>query len=204
MVSKKWLMGLCLIPLTFTAAHSTEPTPPDTNALVTQDVISNVRDWLANPIVGLSIKTQNDVRGSLSQTQIDELDQQWRAEREADDKPLISATLTAPLSVYLLRVQAQNLGLYTEIFVMDANGLNVGQSSITSDYWQGDEAKFQKTFPVAKDAVFIDEPEWDEDRKIWRAQVNMTIADTETDKAIGAATVELNLTELQRRVGFGS
>lgn len=204
MVSKKWLMGLCLVPLTFTAAHSADPTPPDTNALVTQDVISNVRDWLANPIVGLSIKTQNDVRGSLSQAQIDELDTQWRGEREADDKPLISATLTAPLSVYLLRVQAQNLGLYTEIFVMDANGLNVGQSSITSDYWQGDEAKFQKTFPVAKDAVFIDEPEWDEDRKIWRAQVNLTIADTESDMAIGAATVELNLTELQRRAGFGS
>jgi len=123
-----------------------------------------------------------------------------RAEREIDDKPLISETLSAPLSVYLLRIQADNLGLFTEIFVMDSNGLNVGQSAITSDYWQGDEAKFQKTFPKASNAVFIDEPEWDEDRKIWRAQLNLTLADQESNEAIGAATVEVNLTELQRRL----
>jgi hypothetical protein len=87
---------------------------------------------------------------------------------------------------------------------MDANGLNVGQSSITGDYWQGDEAKFQKTFPNGADAVFIDEPEWDDDNKIWRAQMNMSIADPDNGKTIGAATVEFNLTELQRRMSTGS
>ncbi|MBD8892371.1 hypothetical protein [Roseibium litorale] len=176
-----------------------QPAAPDTTALITPAVISNVRAWLANPIVELSINAQNDLRGSLGQDQIDALDKQWRSEREQEDKPLIAATLSAPLSIYLLRVQAQNLGLYSELFIMDANGLNVGQSSITSDYWQGDEAKFQKTFPVAADAVFVDEPEWDEDLKIWRAQLNVTIAGQSSGKAIGAATVEINLTELQRR-----
>lgn len=204
MFSRYLMSGLLLIPLTFTSAHSAEPTSPDTNALLTPEFISEVRNWLSNPIVDLSINTQNELRGSLSQTQIDKLDQQWRDEREADDKPLISATLTAPLSVYLLRVQAKNLGLYSEIFIMDSNGLNVGQSSITSDYWQGDEAKFQKTFPVSSDAVFIDEPEWDDNLKTWRTQLNLTIADETSGKAIGAATIEINLTELQRRAGFGS
>lgn len=176
-----------------------EPAAPDPTKLITPTLIGEVREWLSNPIVNISITAQNDLRGSLNQGEIDALDKQWRAEREADDKPLISATLSAPLSIYLLRVQAQNTGLYTEIFVMDANGLNVGQSAITGDYWQGDEAKFQKTFPVGTDAVFIDEAEWDEDRKIWRAQLNLTINDTASAKSIGAATVEINLTELQRR-----
>ncbi|SHL34883.1 hypothetical protein [Roseibium suaedae] len=185
----------CLLPTTVFA----QPAAPDVAALITPKVIASVREWLANPIVDLSINAQNDLRGSLSQSEIDALDQQWVKEREQDDKPLISATLSAPLSIYLLRVQAQNLGLFTELFIMDANGLNVGQSSITGDYWQGDEAKFQKTFPVAADAVFIDEPEWDEDLKIWRTQLNMTIASQESGKAIGAATIEINLTELQRR-----
>ena len=204
MLLRHWLTGLCILPLSFTVAYSAEPTPPDTKALLTPEFISEVKNWLANPIVDLSINAQNELRGSLTQDKIDALDKQWRAEREADDKPLISATLSAPLSVYLLRVQAQNLGLYSEIFVMDANGLNVGQSSITSDYWQGDEAKFQKTFPVAKDAVFIDEPEWDDKLRTWRAQLNLTIADKASGDAIGAATVEVNLTELQRRAGAGS
>ena len=165
--------------------------------------IAQTREWLANPIVPLSINAQNELRGNLSQAEIDALDQQWVTERESNDKPLISATLSAPLSIYLLRVQAKTLGLYTEIFVMDANGLNVGQSSITGDYWQGDEAKFQKTFPNGANAVFLDEPEWDGDRKIWVAQLNLTIAD-EAAKPIGAATVEVNLTELARRAAPAS
>jgi hypothetical protein len=176
-----------------------EPQAPDAASLITPDVIAKTREWLANPIVRLSVTAQNERRGNIDQATIDALDAQWVEERKSDDKPLISATLSAPLSIYLLRVQAQNLGLYTELFVMDRNGLNVGQSSITGDYWQGDEAKFQKTFPVGANAVFIDDPEWDEDRKIWAVQVNMTLADESGDTAIGSATVEFNLTELMRR-----
>ena len=82
---------------------------------------------------------------------------------------------------------------------MDAKGLNVGQSSITGDYWQGDEAKYQKTFPTGADAVFIDDPEWDDERKIWISQLNLTLADEDGKTPIGVATVEVNLTELMRR-----
>ncbi|WP_428699297.1 hypothetical protein [Stappia sp.] len=190
---------LILSILALTGPAAAEPPAPDVTALIDNAFIAQTREWLANPIVPLSIKAQNSLRGDLDQAAIDALDQQWVAERKSDDKPLIAATLSAPLSIYLLRIQAQTLGLYTEIFVMDGNGLNVGQSAITGDYWQGDEAKFQKTFPAGADAVFIDEAEWDEDLKIWRAQLNLTLADPETAQPIGAATVEVNLTELQRR-----
>uniref|UniRef100_UPI003BAB323E hypothetical protein n=1 Tax=Stappia sp. TaxID=1870903 RepID=UPI003BAB323E len=172
---------------------------PDAKALISQDFIAKTREWLANPIVPLSVKAQNERIGNIGQAEIDALDKQWVQEREVDDKPLISATLSAPLSIYLLRIQARNLGLYTEIFVMDAKGLNVGQSSITGDYWQGDEAKYQKTFPTGADAVFIDDPEWDDERKIWISQLNLTLADEDGKTPIGAATVEVNLTELMRR-----
>lgn len=198
------LAGIFLLSsLAVSGQAAAEPPVPDIKALVDDAFIAQTREWLANPIVPLSINAQNELRGNLSQAEIDALDQQWVTERESNDKPLISATLSAPLSIYLLRVQAKTLGLYTEIFVMDANGLNVGQSSITGDYWQGDEAKFQKTFPNGANAVFLDEPEWDGDRKIWVAQLNLTIAD-ETAKPIGAATVEVNLTELARRAAPAS
>ncbi len=189
----------CLPIALLLSSQAAAETALDPNELITPAVIESVGDWLANPIVSLSINAQNNLRGALSQADIDALDKQWRAEREASDKPLISATLSAPLSIYLLRVQAGSLGLYPEIFVMDANGLNVGQSAITGDYWQGDEDKFQKTYPNGPDAIFIDAAEWDEDRKIWRAQLNLPVTDPDTKKVIGAATVEFNLTELQRR-----
>ena len=106
--------------------------------------------------------------------------------------------LSSPLSGYLLRIQAGSAGLYTELFVMTAKGLNAGQSSVTSDYWQADEAKFQKTFDVAADAVFVDDPEFDDETATWRCQVNMTLTDA-AGARIGALTAEVNLTELERR-----
>lgn len=187
--------------LSYTAAAA-EPVKPDIQKLVTSDVITQMRTWIENDIVRISIGTQNSRLLKLDQAAIDKLDQQWVGERESTEKPLIAATLSNPLSVYLARMQGRSLGLYAEIFIMDQNGLNVGQSSITSDFWQGDEGKFLKTYPVAPNAVFIDEPEFDDEMKVWRGQVNFTVTDS-AGKAIGAATVELNLTELARRVESG-
>lgn len=180
-----------------------EPAKPDINALLTPDVIKEMRAWIETDIVRVSIDTQNKRLTKLDQAKIDALDEQWKAEREAADKPLIASTLSNPLSVYLARMQGRSLGLYAEIFVMDQNGLNVGQSSVTSDFWQGDEGKFQKTYDVGPDALFIDEAEFDDEMKVWRGQVNFTVTDA-AGQSIGAATVEVNLTELARRAGAGS
>jgi hypothetical protein len=195
MTARSWIIGVA-VSLLATSALA-QPPAPDAKRLIDEAFLAKTREWLANPIVALSVKAQNDRNKTLSQPVIDSLDKQWRAEREGTDKPLIAATLSAPLSTYLLRVQAESLGLYTEIFVMDRNGLNVGQSAPTSDYWQGDEAKFQKTFLVGSDAVFVDEAEWDDENKIWRAQLNLTLSDA--SGSYGAATIEINLTEMQRR-----
>lgn len=203
MAAKAALMTVCMAAATGLGLGvplaSAQGVPPDPQRLITPAFIEQTRDWLANPIVALSVEAQTAARGTLSQSGIDALDTQWRAERDSADKPLIAATLSSPLSSYLTRVQASALGLYTEIFITDAYGLNVGQSAITGDYWQGDEAKFTNTFPVGPHAVFIDEAEWDEDWQIWRAQLNMSIPNEAGTHAIGAATIEVNLTELQRR-----
>ena len=186
-------------------AWAAEPsTKPDAARLIGPDVIDELQKSFRAEIVMISVEAQNERLGKIDEPKILSLDDQWKREREADDKPLIAATLSNPLSVYLTRMQGKSLGLYAEIFVMDQNGLNVGQSSITSDFWQGDEAKYQKTFLVSKNAVFIDEAEWDEDAKIWRGQVSFTLTDKVDDRPIGAVTVEMNLTELARRQSSGS
>ncbi|WP_316980312.1 hypothetical protein [Shumkonia mesophila] len=167
-------------------------------ALIDDAMIKEIHGWLDAPVVRISVEAQNKRHATLSQARIDELDKQWVAERKNEEQPLIAATLSSPLSNYLTQIQAASDGLYTEIFVMDFKGLNVGQSSISSDYWQGDEGKFQKTFPVGPGAVFVDKAGLDEDTKTWRAQVNLTVVDA-AGKAIGAITVEVNLTELDRR-----
>lgn len=172
---------------------------PRLESFDTKDLFKLIDGWMNKEIVRLSISAQNDRYSGHTNEKIIKLDKQWRSERKNKDKPLISATLSSPLSVYLSRMQGQSLGLFAEIFVMDNKGLNVGQSSITSDFWQGDEAKFQKTYPVGANAIFIDEPEWDEKLGIWRVQINKTLTDVTGKKPIGAATIEVNLTEFVRR-----
>jgi len=183
------------------SSHSarSQSTAPSTS-IIDADAISLIRDWLKNPVVEMSILAQNKKHKTLSQEEIDKLDKQWRAERKNEDQPLIAATLSSPLSSYLTQIQAASGGLFTEIFVMDAKGLNVGQSAITGDFWQGDEGKFKKTFPKGPNAIFIDEAEMHDSSKTWRAQVNLTISDA-SKNPIGAVTVEYNLTELARRHG---
>jgi len=173
---------------------------PDFKKMDSKELFAMIDKWLDNEIVRVSVQAHNALYGELDQAEVDALDKQWRAERKQVMKPLIASTLSSPLSVYLTRMQGQSLGLFVEIFVMNKKGLNVGQSSITSDFWQGDEAKFQKTYDVGPDAVFVDEPEWDEDNHIWRMQINKSLVDPTSKELIGAATIEVNLTELERRL----
>ena len=172
-------------------------------SIITPAFVDSLREELLQPITILSVHASNKRHEGVQQAEIDALDNAWKTEAKSDDQPLIAEILSSPLSSYLLYMQAKSAGLFTEVFVMDKFGLNVGQSSVTSDYWQGDEAKFQKTYDVGPDAVFIDEPEFNDDTKTWRTQVNFTIIDPDTKASIGAVTAEINLTELQRRRDAG-
>lgn len=183
------------------AADQTAAAPsPISASIITPDVIKDMRERILQPVTIMSIQAASKKHEGVDQAAIDKMDDAWKTEAKSDDQPFIAEILSSPLSNYLLYIQASSAGLFTEIFVMDKFGLNVGQSSVTSDYWQGDEAKYQKTFAVGPDAVFIDEPEFDDKTKTWRTQVNFTAVDPATNEAIGAVTVEFNLTELQRRL----
>lgn len=192
------LVAIALSPCGSGAVHADEQRPPaGWRAAVDAVVMSDIARILAEPIVEYTTVAQNARYGTLAQGDIDALDTQWREERDRDNQPLIAAVLSNPTSSYLTRVQAQSIGLYSEIFVMDRNGLNVGQSNISSDFWQGDEAKFQETYDQGAGAVFVDAPEFREDIGVWVVQVNVSV---DRDGApIGASTFEVNLTELARR-----
>ena len=169
--------------------------------LIRDYLVDEIRQWSNSPVVLLTLEASNQRYAGLDQAGVDALDAQWRAEREVEDQPLVTAVLSSPLSSYLTKIQARSRGLYTEIFVMDARGLNAGQSAVTSDFWQGDEDKWLKTFQVGPDALFIDAIEVNEETGTENAQVNLSIA--QDGKVVGAITVEINVTELRRRHAAG-
>ena len=178
-------------------AQAADPVAP---AQIDNALIEQIRTIASHSTVLISIKAQNERHKALAQADIDALDKQWVDQRKSKDQPLIAQVLGSPLSGYLIRQMAASRGLIVEMFVMDNKGLNVGQSSITGDYWQGDEAKYQKTFLISPDAVFIDDEivvEKDTGHRL--QQVNLTIKDPADGKPAGAITVEIDLDMLAMR-----
>ncbi len=143
-----------------------------------------------------AVKAQNGETADYDQGKIDELDKTWRAETDAVDQPMIDAVLDNELSGFLAGLQESSDGLFTEIFVMDAKGLNVGQSDVTSDYWQGDEAKWKETFGAGKDSVHVSELEEDDSTQLLQSQVSVPVVDPASGAPIGAVTFGVNVEKL--------
>ena len=157
-----------------------------------------VSQWIQDPLVVESVKAQNAKHAALTQDDIDKLDKRWRAEKVSNNHPLIDEVLANPLSEFLRKIKEESDGLLSEVFIMDDKGLNVGQSDVTSDYWQGDEAKWQNTYLVGPDAVFVDEREFDDSSRKFLIQVNIPVIDPLTKTPIGAATIGVSLVKLIR------
>lgn len=156
---------------------------------------AQLREIAQNPVIVAAVAAQNAQTGAYDEAKILELDTQWRAEVDASAKPLIDATLATEASKLLAQMQTDSAGLFSEIFVMDAKGLNVAQSTITSDYWQGDEDKFAKSFGAGATAIHLGEIEQDESTQAFQSQVSITITDA-SGTPIGAITAGVDLAAL--------
>lgn len=152
-------------------------------------VKKNILPWLSDPVVIKAVEASNKAHARLMQTDIDQLDADWKAKKPA----LLDSTMKNPLAAFLTKKKEASGGVITEAFVMDDRGLNVGQTDGTSDMWQADEAKWQKTYPVGPGTIFVDKVEEDGGKKI--AQVSVTIADK--DKPIGAVTFGIDVDKLK-------
>jgi hypothetical protein len=116
-------------------------------------------------------------------------DQAW-----SKDARMRQEVLDRPCSARLREIVADD-PMVVEAFAMDDQGGLACSTVATSDYWQGDEAKWQKTFQDGLPA-FVDEPALDASTNVYAIQLSVPIA--EGDKRIGAVTVTLRL-----RVGQG-
>lgn len=155
-----------------------------------------VKSWLGNADLLAAIQGQNAKTSALGEAEIVALDKQWRAETDASTRPMIDDVMGRAVSKWLSEMKEKTGGVVTEVFVMDAKGLNVAQSDVTSDYWQGDEAKWKQTFLVGPDAIHISDVEEDESTQILQSQLSMPVVDPASGQVIGAITIGVNLDAL--------
>ena len=157
---------------------------------------ANILNWAHDPIIVDAIRAANQMTSGYGSDRITELDQMWRAEVGSAATPTIDAVLSNPASAFLMDQVAASGGVISEVFVMDMVGLNVASSGVTSDMWQGDEAKHSETFGLGPDSVHFGDVELDESTQTYQGQISMTIVDPDTGKAIGAITVGVDATAL--------
>lgn len=161
-------------------------------SLIRQYVETHIKPWIHDPILLAALKKDNALHAPLRDEDIQLLDRLWRDERASGQYKLIQTVLSSPASALLRQKSDASTGVITEIILMDSRGLNVAVSSICSDYWQGDELKFRKTFEAGPDALFIDEPEKDDSTQVLQSQASMTITD-DKGRPVGAIAIGLNL-----------
>jgi len=154
---------------------------------------SNIRLWSSSAELLLAIDQQNIDHFNISSSDITRLDQRWRKEKLRGGGSLISSVMGNELSAFLRGIKAASGGVITEIFVMDNVGLNVGQTNGTGDFMQGDEAKWQKTYQVSANSVFIDAVEEEDGINI--SQVSLTVA-RPNNARLGAMTIGINVDAL--------
>ena len=103
--------------------------------------------------------------------------------------PLRQAIVQAPCSDRVRELVKED-ALIVEAFVMNDRGTLVCSVGETSDYWQGDERKWQQTVVEGKDA-FVEEPAFDVSTGKYGIQLSVPV--TDGAKRIGAVTLTLKL-----------
>lgn len=111
----------------------------------------------SNPKVVEEVIKQNK-DSNLTMERIKAIDRRWERQKSSNVK--YQAIQKKACSQLLRKLKQKDFCHATEIFVCDHRGAIVCTSDLTSDYWQGDEAKWQRPFKTQKD--FLSKLEWDQ------------------------------------------
>jgi hypothetical protein len=114
----------------------------------------------------------------------------WMSSR---NYPLRKQLMAASCSSRLRKLVGDD-PLVVEAFAMDARGALVCLTAETSDYWQGDEAKWQRTFQQGRES-FVDEPAFDVSSGVYAVQLSVPMSGP--TGRIGALTLTLKLRRTQ-------
>ncbi len=161
------MLGICISVLVigthFSAAETaTQKVTKYANSVLTQ--------LAADPTIVKAVITEN-AKGK-TQDDINKWDEKWIASENIT--PFIKARMESAMGQHLVGIRDTQY-FFKEIFLMDNQGAIIALSDKTSDYWQGDEKKFQR--PFTRNAVFVDDVSFDKSAKAFLAHVNIPVKD---------------------------
>jgi len=153
------------------------------------DLVAKLKTTGEDPELVSAVIQQNGQR--LSMSTINSRDQKWQATSGMDSfmRELMSNAGAKRLS----QIEKEHR-VIVESFLMDNKGANVAMTNKTSDYWQGDEAKFKESYAGGKGSVHIGKSSFDKSAQAYVIQVSVPVISG--GQAIGAITYGVNIDEL--------
>ena len=148
----------------------------------------------ANGLIIEAVRAHNQLKIPLAL--IKQRDRQW-----------IASSANTPFKLSLQRNRAgallkstvlRNRAIYSEAFLVDNQGANVGAYPTTSDYWQGDEEKFTIAFNGGRGQLLITPVNFDQSTFTFAAQIAAPVVNDQ-GITIGVLFIGIKLSYAQIR-----
>ena len=154
-----------------------------------KDRIDGLQFLTKNAMLLQAVQEQN--RKQVSLDEIKKIDKEWIA----GTSPLIKELQENKVGKFLKNIIVQQADTYSEVFLTDDQGANVACYPATSDYWQGDEAKFIKSYNGGNGTVYVGPASFDESTKTNAVQISVPMI--YNDKAIGVLIIGVKVSVLE-------
>ncbi|HEX5057398.1 MAG TPA: PDC sensor domain-containing protein, partial [Gammaproteobacteria bacterium] len=160
-----------------------------TNEQITQllqDKIRVVQHMALNPLLVKAVRRQN--AQSLDAATIEQRDREWRS--SGDEGPLKRALQSGDHAAVMRRFVDQDPAL-SGALLADNQGANVATYRLADDYWQGDEAEWERTYNRGEGQVYVSPIQLDE--KTGAASTYVAAPVLDRGATIGVLVVGVNL-----------
>jgi hypothetical protein len=134
-------------------------------------------------------------RKGLKPDDVKRIDQEWQAAEQM--LPIQKEILGNACAQNLKRILEGHQEI-VETFVMDNQGALVGANNLTSDYWQGDEEKWQNSFKAGKGGIDVGAQKFDRSANAMLQQISLPIVD-DAGTVVGAVTFGVDVKRLTQQ-----
>ena len=168
--------------------------------VIKQLLQSYIDDWSSHSML-LERLAIRELEPAKTAEEIQRLDTLWREAYQRKNTHRLNAMLDDGLSGLMLLWKSEHPVL-TELIAIDRQGLNLAAVPYTSDYWQGDEAKYQQAYFLSPGSWFFDEVVYDHSTHRFQTQVSVPI-DSADGRRLGVLTLGVDI-EKALKAGAGN
>ena len=156
--------------------------------------IELLKNLATNPQIIEIIKRFNEKNQDISISDILKDDKKWKETKGIDD--FIKPFIINECAQFLIEFQEQ-YDEFPEIFITDENGLIVGETNKTSDYYQADEQWWIKAYNNGIGRIYFGEIEYDESAHAEAISIYIPVMDSQYNKAIGVIKAVCDITAIK-------